>query len=53
MGGTSIYTGVSFHPARNKFVAACTYNGKKKYLGGFETALEASQAYNKYLKTIL
>jgi hypothetical protein len=52
IGKTSIYTGVSFRPKINKYVARCRHNKKQIYLGGFETELEASEAYNDFLKTI-
>ena len=50
---SSNYKGVSFYPNRNKFVASCRYNKKLKYLGGFNTELEASKAYNNFLSTII
>ena len=49
--GKSKYTGVYLDSKRNKYVARCRHNKKQKYLGGFNTELEASEAYNKYLKT--
>ena len=52
IGKTSRYVGVSFHKQRNKFVANCLHNKKRIFLGYFKTELEASQAYNNYLKTI-
>lgn len=52
VGGSSIYTGVSFHPDGNKYVARCFHNSVDVYLGRFNTELEASEAYNNYLKTI-
>jgi hypothetical protein len=51
-GGSSKYVGVSFNKQSNKFVAHCMHNKKRIYLGYFKTELEASEAYNKYLKTI-
>ena len=52
IGKTSIYTGVSFRSNRNKYVAQCYHNKKQKHLGCFTTELEASAAYNDFLKTI-
>lgn len=39
------YKGVSKHPLCGKFVAQTTINNKKQYIGLFETAEEASEAY--------
>jgi hypothetical protein len=52
IGKTSRYTGVSLDSSRNKYVANCLHNKKRKFLGRFDTELEASEAYNNYLKTI-
>lgn len=46
------FKGVSFRRARGKFQAAITLNGKKKYLGLFATAQEASIAYNETAKRL-
>ena len=33
----------------NKFVAKITIDGKQKHIGTYETAEEASEAYNNYI----
>ena len=44
------YKGVSSpKPKRKQFSAAITVNGKRIYLGGFNTALEAAKAYDNYV----
>lgn len=35
-----------------KFVSEIKYNGKRKYLGTFNTALEAAEAYRKFAKKV-
>ena len=50
--GVCKYTGVTFSSKRCKYIAQCWHNNKKINLGGFETALEASKAYNNYIKKI-
>ena len=52
VGGSSKYIGVSFHKQMNKYRAQCWYDNKQKHLGLFNTELEASEAYNDFLKTI-
>jgi hypothetical protein len=42
---TSGYRGVSFHKTKNKYQATIMVNRKQVYLGTFNTALEASEAY--------
>ena len=44
---TSGYKGVSFDKKSNKYVAKISINGKLNHLGLFETAEEASRAYEK------
>lgn len=50
---TSKYTGVSFEKDRNKWLAQIRVDGKIKKLGRFDSELDASNAYQKELKTIL
>ena len=50
--GSSKYTGVSWYKSSQKWRAEIKINGKGKYLGYFKTELEASEAYQKKLKTI-
>ena len=50
---TSKYTGVSFEKDRNKWLAQIRIEGKVKKLGRFDSELDASNAYQKELKTIL
>lgn len=45
---TSGYKGVFFIKSMNKFRAVCGANGKRHRLGYFTTAVEASEAYNKF-----
>jgi len=52
IGGTSEYIGVFFDSQNNKYKASCRHNGKSMHLGRFNTELEASEAYNNFLKTI-
>lgn len=49
---SSSFTGVCWNKLRGKWRAQVRINGKKKYLGLFTDELEASQAYEKALKTI-
>lgn len=42
--------GVSYYKKTNKYVAQIRINGRLKYLGIFNTELEASEKYNNYLK---
>ena len=46
------YKGVSFHKQHNKYQAQIRINGKKKHLGLFEKAENASQAYEAKAKEI-
>ena len=49
---TSGFKGVSFYKKANKYAAHIRINGKKKYLGSFLTAEEASLAYDAKAKEI-
>lgn len=44
------YRGVSWHKASNRWVAQISVNKKKKHLGYFNTAEEASKAFIKYVE---
>lgn len=46
---TSKYTGVSFNKTSNKWISQIHINGKQKYLGLFNTELEAHNKYKEYL----
>lgn len=46
--GAIPYNGVSWDKDRNKFEAQIQINGKKIHLGRFDTAIEASKAYETY-----
>ena len=46
------FKGVSFDKHRNKYQATIYINGKNKYLGYYETAEEASKAYEAKAKVI-
>jgi len=52
INNTSGFKGVSFNKHANKYQASININGKIKYLGVFETAEEASQAYEAKAKVI-
>ena len=45
-------TGVYFHKRNKKYESQIRINGKKKYLGSFNTIEEASNAYQNKLKEI-
>jgi len=49
---TTGFKGVSFHKQHNKYQAQININGKKKHLGLFESAEEASKAYEAKAKVI-
>lgn len=51
--GHSKYTGVTRYRNNKKWLARITINGVKKHLGMFNTELEASNAYQSALKSIL
>lgn len=51
--GTSKLVGVYFEESRNKWKSQITVKNKLKFLGRFNTEIEASEAYQKELKTIL
>ena len=51
-GGTSSYTGVSWNKQIKMWVAQITVEGKKKNLGYYEDEVQASEAYQNYLKII-
>lgn len=44
------YKGVSWNKTKNKWFAQCFINGKNKFLGCYETAEEAKQAYDDFAK---
>lgn len=50
--GRSDYKGVTWNKQANKWKALITINGKQKYLGTYETQLDASEAYEKKLKEL-
>lgn len=51
--GTSKYKGVSRGKTRKKWKSSIQINGKKIYLGSYNTELEAHNAYKNKLNTIL
>ena len=51
-GGTSKYIGVCFDSHNKKYMSSCRYKGKSVNLGRFKTEIEASEAYNNFLKSI-
>ena len=52
INNTSGFKGVSFNKPVNKYQALININGKRKHLGYFETAEEASKAYDTNAKQI-
>lgn len=50
--GSSIFTGVCWHKLRKKWIAAININGKKKYLGYFDTEINASHAYQREINEL-
>lgn len=50
---SSKYTGVSFHKRDKVWQSIIFVNGKNKQLGSFKTEIEAHNAYQDYLKTII
>jgi len=46
---TSIYTGVSWDKKHRKWKSTININGKQKYLGSFDSEIEASEYYEKAL----
>ena len=48
----SNFIGVYWKKDRSKWCSQITINGRIKHLGYFETEIEASNAYQNYLKTI-
>ena len=51
-GNSSGYKGVSFRKANNKYFASIKVDGKSRYIGYFNTAEEAKEAYDKVAKEI-
>jgi len=49
---SSKYKGVSFHKSTKKWMAYLWINKKRKYLGLFETEIQAHKEYKKQLKNI-
>lgn len=52
ISSSSGYKGVSWHKAANKYRAQCTLQGKFIYIGLYNTAEEASKAYQDKAKQI-
>lgn len=50
--GTSKFKGVSWHKPLEKWLAKTWINGKSKYIGYFNTELEASEAYQNKLREL-
>ena len=50
--GSSIYTGVCFHKQSKKWEACINVNNRLKYLGLYSNEIDASNAYQEYLKSI-
>lgn len=49
---TSQFNGVYYYNSRKKWVSKIIVNGKSKYLGYFQTELEAHLAYQKFIKNL-
>lgn len=52
-GKTSIFTGVSWHKQRNKWVTSIRIKNKGIHLGYFANEIEASNAYQRALQELL
>ena len=52
-GGSSKYVGVTWCKPNKKWRAQINIDGKVKYLGDFTNEIDASEAYQNYLKEIL
>jgi len=50
---SSKYTGVCWHKKRKKWVSQIDINGERFYLGGFDTQIEASFAYENKLNSVV
>lgn len=50
---TSKYTGVSWWSKPQKWIAQMRDNGERVYLGAFNKEIDAHNAYQKHLKTII
>jgi hypothetical protein len=48
---TSGYRGVFFHKTNKKYLASIGVNGKKKYLGYFDSPIEAAKVYDSFIIT--
>lgn len=48
----SQYKGVTYHKLAKKWQVSIVYNGKREYLGLYETELEAHNTYQKRLKEL-
>lgn len=46
-GGSSVYAGVSWHKANQKWRAQIRLNGKRRHRGYFDTEIEAAAAYRR------
>lgn len=49
---SSIYKGVSWHKRKSKWISTCAVNNKNKFLGYFNTELDAAIAYDKKAKEL-
>ena len=49
---TSGYVGVSFHKTKQKYQTRYSLNGKYQHIGYYQTALEASEAYQAKIKEV-
>ena len=47
---TSHFKGVHFDKRDNKWRASCSLNGKLKYIGTYNTEIEAAEAYNNFVR---
>lgn len=46
---SSRFIGVYFHKQSNKWLTRCRLNGKNKYIGRYDTEIEAAEAYNNFI----
>lgn len=46
IGLTSVYSGVHWNSANKKWIAQMNVGGKRKYLGSYDSEIDAAKAYN-------
>lgn len=49
---SSIYKGVSWHKRKRKWIAMCAVNNRNKFLGYFDSEIEAAKSYDSSAKEL-